>query len=85
MPVLGHVYVRTMLLRERLDVVTFEGPPLSRIARMLAIMVNDHDRQPVLDADGWEMYGGKYFDETLAVWNLCRKVSKLEETEAKKS
>ena len=77
LPELGKVYLRGLLLRDRLDLVVRRSEGFANVARMLATCVLRADRSMVFDPEGWEAYGARYFNEALATWDRVQVLSGL--------
>jgi hypothetical protein len=77
LPELGKVYLRGLLLRDRLDLVVRRGDGFANVSRMLATCVLREDRSPVLDAEGWEAYGSRHFNESIVAWDRVQELSGL--------
>ena len=89
LPELGKVVVRGLLLRDRLDLVVRRAEGFANVARMLAVCVLREDRSPIFDAEGWEAYGARHFEDALEAWTRAQELSGMvtppEEPEQKKN
>jgi hypothetical protein len=77
LPELGTVYVRGLLLRDRLALVQHRGEGLANVSRLLAMTIVTDKREAVFDVEGWEVYGAKHFNETLIAWQRAQDKSLL--------
>lgn len=80
-PLGGEVIVRGLRLGERLAMfadLRGAGRNYAHLAKLLSMAVVGDDGQPLLSESEWEIFGGRHFSETLALFGVAQRLSGLD-------
>lgn len=81
---IGEVIVRGLMLRDRLALMSDDGPVFDKVSAILAACVVDSDKRPLWTVEAWEAYGAQRFDAALKLFNVAQRLSGLTPGDAEK-
>ena len=77
--------MQAMMMSDRLQIATAELPQYAHIAEVLARSVVDADGERIWTAKEWEVFGGTNQEEVWKLFDVAKRLSKLDAGEEKKA
>lgn len=83
----GDVVVRGLRLSERLamSINVTQAERFRMVPALLALCVIDAADEPVFSEDQWEAFGAEHLDDAMALFNVAKRLSGMDEDALKKS
>lgn len=81
----GEVIVQALLMRDRLELASMDGPKYGHVSEILARSVVDADGLSVYTAEEWEIFGTEHQQEAFQLLEVSQKLSGMGAPEKKES
>ncbi len=83
----GDVIVRGLLLSERLamSISVTKDDKFRMVPALLALTVIDAAEEPIFDEAQWEAFGAQHLDDAMALFDVAKRLSGMDEDALKKS